>query len=554
MSWRITIVSEANVSPRPSVPATVSRARRYEAGGAAALGCAAVSVLFAVPAQACSCVQGSAQEAVDRGGTVVIVTRTDDTPNDGRGRGGPPVGTFRVKDFIGPEPPAELHGPLDTGASCAPYVAPGALAALSAGRGKDGEWTVGGCGSGYPIGPALQLAEGDPDSGEGGPAVAYAAGDFGTGRLAALDQDGRVVAWDRTPGRGTAVAVCPGSETLAAVGEAPLRRKPGAKADFTRLEPGPNEVTIHDAADLDLQRTITLGTASGEDVVALRCLDPAGELVDLVARYHGEREYDSRLVRVRDGKVTSVPLGAVSDAQAIADGFMVRDEGRDRTSFSRLGSDGRQTPVAQVDAGIEAWQVSPDGRTIAAYSYLGKKLRNTIVTLDVASGERLGKSPDRDYVTGLAWTASGELLARESKTYRQHPNRVFAFDRSLAERGEWPAVPSEWAGRFGALGHAAIVYGSGTPLTATLRAGSPLVADSKRLASATHVVPASDEAEFAVGPAGEQSADGLEVIVDDASGDPGLGTDTIATVAGTGAAAGLLAAVFAVRRRAQRAS
>lgn len=506
----------------------MGRMKRYLGVGAAALSSAAVSALWALPAHACSCAQGSAKEAVDRGGTVVIVTRTDGTPNDANGRGGGlPVGTFRVEKFIGPEPPAELRGELDTGASCAPYVVPGALAALSAGRGTDGEWSVFGCGSGYPLGPALQLAEGDPAPERGGLAVAYAAGEFGGGRVAAIDERGAVVAWDRTPGTGLLVGTCPEGKSIVALARTERQI----------------ELTIHDATDLAVRRSVPLDVASGQPVLALRCLDRTGTRVDVVTTDRVDNDYIGRLVRVRSGQVTSVALPGVSEAQALSDGFIVRD----RRTFSRLNSDGRLIPVASVDTGVERWLVSPDGRTMAAYSYLDP---STLVTLDVRSGDRLGERRGGDYVTGLAWTASGDLLVRESAKYRSHPNRVFAFDRTMTVQGEWPTVPGDWGGTFDAIGDAMIVYGSGTRLTSTPRVGAPVVANSFRTAAATHVVPASAGATFAFDPAAtsEPSSETAEVTIADHS-DTNLGAAAlVGTLVGVGAA-GLLGAAFAFRRR-----
>lgn len=105
---------------------------------------------------------------------------------------------------------------MNTGASCQPYVAPGALAALYFQR-KDAVWQLGSCSS-APLGEALQLAQGDPMVAEGGPPVAYVAGGYGRGRVTAVDREGRAVAWDRTAGSGGAVAVCPGGRTVVVAG------------------------------------------------------------------------------------------------------------------------------------------------------------------------------------------------------------------------------------------------------------------------------------------------------------------------------------------------
>ncbi len=529
----------------------MNRVLRYAAGGGAATACAAVSMLFAVPAHACSCALGSAKVALDAGGTVVIVTRTDATPNDANRPGSePPIGTFRVEDFAGPEPPKILRGPLDTGASCLPYVAPGAAAALSAGRGPDGEWTVSGCGNGYPLGEALQLMDGDPEPAEDGRPVAFVAGNFASGRLAAVDSAGTVVAWDRTPGSATLAAVCPGGETVVAGGRAP--RHTPAGADPRTFREGRAELTVHDADGLALRRQVGLDTGPGERVRALRCLDRAGRDIDLVATRNADQGgYDGRLVQVRGTAVSYRPIGDVADAHAVGDGFLVRDgDMRRGATFSRLDAAGRLTPVASLDESVELWKPSTDGRTIAASAYVGGDGRYRVIVLDVETGRQLGETPEGDWVTGLAWTSSSELLVREEAGYRTHPNRVAVYDRSANPQGEWRAVPGEWGGQFDALGETALVYGSGTRLTAYPKSGDPVVADSLRTAAATHVVAAFPDAAFT---ATDQSPPAttptpqpiVHTQADDASGISGTAL-TLAAAGGIGV--GLLA-VFGWRRR-----
>jgi hypothetical protein len=125
---------------------------------------------------------------------------------------------------------------------------------------------------------------------------------------------------------------------------------------------------------------------------------------------------------------------------------------------------------------------------------------------------------------------------------------VYSFDRTLGDRQRWGDVADEWAGRLAAVGEAAVVYGSGSRLTATPRSGSPLVARELRLAAGEHLVAVSD-AGFAT--RGGEPADGERVAVTDEPGTGGAPGLLVAALGGATAAVllGGAAGILLRRRR-----
>ncbi len=516
------------------------RAVRALSAGTVGLAALAGSILWAVPAEACSCGGGGGiPKTLPPDSAIAIVTRTDAGPAV-RAGSDVPIATFRVEDSIGSDVPEPLTGQMDTGASCQPYVAPGAIAALGFQK-KNGAWHLGSCSS-VDLGEALQRAQGDPVAAEGGPAVAYLAGAYGVGRVAAVDQAGRVVAWDKTTGYGDLVAACPDAKIVVVVGRTPAK-------DYEKRIP---ELTIHDAATLKVLRTVKLGTAPEQQPVALRCADPRGERVDLFVRDGSDENSPADVLTVRGSKVSGTDVGPGSDATATDKGFVVLVSERSKqVSVALVTPDGKRSTIAELPEleGSDRFAVSGDEGTVAVIGARSEPRVDALVTIDVESGKRLGEWTRKELsASGLAWTASDTLLLRDQNAYMPRSVPVRAFDRTLTERDTWPDVADEWGGRFTAVGDAAVVYGDGSLLTATPENGTPLVADSLRLAAATHLV-ALPGAEFAAGEATPEpsAAPSDEVTVADepSSIDTGLLTG-LGAVAAVG---GIAAAVVAGRLR-----
>ncbi len=525
------------------------RAARVLGAGTVGLAALAGSVLWAVPAQACSCASRDIDEELADGHALAIVTRTDKPPRYDA-REGLPVGTFRVLDSAGPRIPKALEGELDDGGSCQPSVAPGALAALIYER-KDGAWDLGSCAK-VELGQAVQRAQGDPVASKGGPAVAYAAGSYGSSRLVALDRLGNAVAWDQTPGDGDLVAVCPGGETVVAIGRTPRER-----VERVVRQQGPpyyekqvTALTVHEVTSLRVLRTVNLGQSFFEHHTALRCGDRDGKDVQVLSR-NGSDEDTANLLTVRDGKVESVNVGRTPAVLPVDEGFLVLDEDRSGgVSLALVRPDGKRTTIATVPDMPEAnpFAVSAGGRTVALYGYRAEPRGHTIVTVDADSGKRLGEwTRDRLEVGGLGWTASGELLVREARSEGERTSNVLAFDRTLTQRGTWPSVEHEWPVRFTAVGDSAVLYGYGSRPTAIPREGERVVAESLRLAATEHLV-AVDGAGFG-GDADPSEAASEPVTMSD---EPSLDAGLLTALAGGAAVAGIAAATVVGRRRSPR--
>jgi hypothetical protein len=515
---------------------------RALSAGAVGLAALAGSILWAMPAKACSCGLPDLDDALAEGHAVAIVTRTDDGSSKGGDPERLPVATFRVLDSIGPEMPGTLRGEMDTGGSCQPYVAPGSLAALVYKR-QDGKWYLGSC-AWTGIGSAVQRAQGDPVTATGGPAVAYAAGGFGNARLVALDRTGAAVAWDRTPGFGELVATCPGGRTVVAVGRAESVDGPYTD-NFA-------ELTVHDAVTLRVLRTEELGELTRTYGAALRCVDAGAERVQLLVN-EGSRAYHADLLTVGDGRVDRVDVGRASMAQAVDGGFVVLGgENTGAVSVALIRPDGRRSTITELPElrSAEMLAVSPDGRTVAVSgATAGEESQAAVVTVDARTGEGLGMfARDEFYATGLEWTRSGYLLVRDSRGYREPKATVHVLDRTSTERGTWPSVAGDAAGRFTAVGDAAVVYGYGSRPTVTPRQGVPLVVTSLRLASAEHLV-AVPGGQFATGGVTAEGSDRAsdEVRVADDPDRPSADARTLGVVGGVSAAA--LAAFMVLRRR-----
>ncbi len=514
------------------------RARRTLSAGTVGLAALAGSILWAVPAQACSCAPKDMDYELAAGNALAIVTRTDTGPR------GTPVGKFRVLESVGPKLPKTLEGRMDTGGGCMTYVAPGSLAALIYER-KDGAWDLGWCAD-VEFGKAVQRAQGDPVATQGGPAVAYAAGSFGSSRLVALDRVGNAVAWDRTPGEGQLVAVCPGEETMVSVGRTPSKVERVVRQQGERIEEPVTALTVHDATSLQVLRTVDL-ERSRYGYSALTCGDRDGERVQILDR---SGSHGPELLTVRGNKIERVDVGPVSAVQPVDGGFLVLDDnGTDGALLGLVRPDGRRTTVAQLpDLGLAgSLAVSPDGRTAAAFGSPSEG-RGTLVTVDADSGKLLGTlartKPD---VTGLAWTASGELLLRESRDSLD-PLPVLVFDRTLTEKNRWPSVAGAPAGMFTTIGDSAVVYGHGSRPTATPRDGEPVVAESLRLAATEHLV-AVDGAEFGDAEPSDASSD--EVALADEPDKRSLDAGMLTALGGGATAAGVAAAFVVGRRRNQ---
>ncbi len=447
-----------------------------------ALGVLGAVLVSAEPAHACSCNTRQVDEELRAGNAFAIVTRTDPDGIDA---------TFRVEDALGSDLPATLTGTVDGGISCYAQVAPGQVAALMferqgpqldepfASRG----WFLPVCPE-APLGDVLTRKFGQPRATSTEPVVAVAAGDFGGSSLVALDRRGEAVAWDRRPGAGQTVVVCPGARTVVAYSYP--------------AGPKPNEVTVHDAATLALRRTVPL--KGGAQVSGLSCADPRGDVVRMSVAFDDDTPEDDadRLEQwtVRGTDIHIDPAPERKRGLATAAGSLLPADGD--AGFDRLAPDGTRTELIRFDGPgeIGQWELAPDGVTVAVTLFPeGPEMENPpdapVVTFDARSGRVLGTWRTSEVPDALTWTPAGQLFVRTVPATATDPRAtartVHILDRTLHERARHPAG----SGYLMTVGESAVTYGK-SRILAIPATGLPRVLSEVRLAATVDLVGLSD--------------------------------------------------------------
>lgn len=429
---------------------------------AAALTACALAAVgpLADPAWACSCATRDLKEEAARGNAVVVATRTDP--------GGQGWAVLQVEEASDRTVPARLTARMDFGGGCETYLAPGEVGAFLYERRKGA--VESGCGE-VDLDRALLRAAGAPKAVPGGVPVAVVAGAFGGSRLAALDEEGRPVAWDGRAGFAERVAACPDGTTVAVAGRA------GELAG----EWGPLELSMHDSATLALRRSIALEPAPTDvfpnvRVFGLRCTGP--DRAQLVLQ---RGDLPAEFVTVNGDRTRATPLGEVEAAVPLRDGFLL-NVGEHAPTLVRVdGTGGRRTVVDLPDLdGLERMAVSPDGQSVAYVAY-DEEPGQAVVVRDLRTGADLGRWSDNEFsVSGLAWTGSGELLVRRWKEDATRTSPV-VLDHAARRIGSW--APVNGLGWFDTVGDHVVTYGSAR-LQAIPRTGPAQTASDPRLAGA----------------------------------------------------------------------
>ncbi|MGQ0843220.1 MAG: hypothetical protein ACT4QF_03700 [Sporichthyaceae bacterium] len=379
----------------------------------AAMALAAPVAWLGSPASAFSCAPVDVERKLASGSVLAVVTRTD---TDGGER------AFRVERREGGRLPASVAGHAEL-----PYDG---VAAVVVER-VEGRWIAATC-SKTDLGTTLDRFNGAPQATSTEPVAAVLAGRFGGSRLAAIDSRGEVVAWDRRPGEAVNLAVCPGGRTVVA-----------------HAYPDPNsadrELTVHDAATLDVRATLD-STAFGRGWVrGLRCTDPDGREVQAIVEDdspHGT----SRLVTVSQTDSTDRPLGYdAGDYPVDFDGFLDWTTDRSEPARSHLvhvSPDGNAREVAEFAGAtsVHRLAIAPDQSLAAAVLTVpgphefddvpgwGRMAPNTVVVFDPRSGAELARvHPDR-HAESIAWTRDGRLLVRTG-----HVNSAYDYRAGTLE-------------------------------------------------------------------------------------------------------------------------
>ncbi|MGQ0846471.1 MAG: hypothetical protein ACT4QF_20295 [Sporichthyaceae bacterium] len=411
---------------------------------AVGVGAVAVALLGPTPVPAAAdegCERVGLKEAVARGYEVVLVHNVsyeygDSTSLDVERAGDPSIpDRFLVAGV-------DQHCRFDIGAHSL-----GAIAVEL----SDGQWRKV-IGSQIGLDEALRHLEGPPSTRSHQPPVAVAVGDFAGARMGTLDRTGRVVAWDRRPGFGLAVAVCPGGERVASVG--------GATKDSL-------DISVHDVRTLAVERTVDVPGRGGE-LLAMACRDAAGDRVDFLVKKSRRGTQPGRLVTVRGGavQVRQIP-GLGYAATPTTDGFLVATESPEPPAIARLDADGGQQVLFRYEGetttntyapeyrfGPEDLKLSRDGRTLAVVEYENGGGYVYLSLHDSRSGQRLFRKSSV-FPGDIEWTRSGRLAFRSILEDRDRP--ILVFDESL--RGSLTRTTPH-GDFFAAIGNDMVAYGS----------------------------------------------------------------------------------------------
>lgn len=436
--------------------------------------------VLAGPAFACACGSADVDEELAEGNAVAIVTRIDDGATENA--------VFAVEQSWGAPLPPRLTGTVDF---CHVEIGTHEVAALVFRR-KSG-WVMPDCAE-ADLTSTLTRFQGEPRAVAGGPPIAVAVVDdrFIThdnyiaydNRLVALDAQARPVAWsDRVIGP-IEIAVCPGGSRIVTNGTAP---KPPDRSTGTKAVPS---IAVYDTATLKLLREVSLGRGNGA-VRAMRCVDPDATTIQLVHSKIAKGPDPLGLATVEGSKVrfAALPSGWAGAAVSptgirIRQGsktFVIDDEGRRRPlkSLARRGSDESA--------------LSPDGRTEALLEQptfddnFAVTAPGRLVTYDIRTGKRLGEWSVADFVGGLQWTDSGNVLVRTgawgARFRAFDPGTIVIFDRKLSARREYPGV----AGGLTPVGDG-LAYWGGSRLSIAGPSGDPRAVQNPRLAAITSLV------------------------------------------------------------------
>lgn len=432
------------------------RLRRMAAGFVVLAAVGTAPLLLAEPATACSCGLQAVADTLAAGSSVAVVTRSD--------HGAGSRATLTVEAEAGPDLPATLTTSVgNSGASCGFSLRPGHVAAVIVDRRGTG-WRVNSC---DVTGPAEALAHirGAPKPAAGGPAVAVASGDFGGSRLAGLDAEGRVVAWDGQSGTGSLAAVCPGGDTV---------------VDAGRGRDGNGQLSVHDSATLSPRRVIDLPRFRIAEHAALRCADPRGGRVEILtsaSRSHGQ------LVTVSGTDVTRVRLDPLESAAAVGDGFVAVTE--KSPTLVRIRTDGSRERLTELPHG-GALTLAPDERTVLVSGAVGGA--QVFRTVDLDSGATLGAwTAPVPFTAGATWIDAHTLAIRQAFEREHPPEQLLLFDRSLRETGRQALAPSAFTFRSGSVAGAIVTF-EGPRVTVAPGSPDPLVVAELRLARAQGIV------------------------------------------------------------------
>lgn len=243
------------------------------------------------------------------------------------------------------------------------------------------------------------------------------------------------------------------------------------------------ELAVYDLEGLRLRRTMPVPDTGDHGPRELECTDPSGEV--LRVRLGGNEDAQSSQLVLRGSNLAEeidTPQRLLHD-----DGTRViemdRDDPRASTELSN--------PLQFLQGVVPA----EDGRTAAGQTCgtsdgdVRSNPTARVVVFDRQTGEVRARWNPGVHVTQLAWSGSGDLVARiGNASHYSAPRRlgeVVRLDRDLRVLARAPGVPG---GSMAIVGDQTVFYG-GARIGATLAGGQTLVVEDLRLAATHALIP-----------------------------------------------------------------
>ena len=453
----------------------------------------ALALLPLTPAQACSCAWSDPRETLSKadgafiGEFVFSREATTPTPGGGISSGREVIYTFNVdEDFkVDLGDTVEIHSAAD-GAACGLEATPGSTYGLFIYLNDEQEWTSGLCSQIDP--DELRAAAAPLPEPDGvNPVRFLAGGAFGEGRMVALDEAGRTLAYGYGEDTTGWIDVCPGSQKNV---EIVYEYKERARLVVRRL------------SDFVVERTVTLpfdnwyeGRRPNPD--AVRCANEDASKVYVLGTTRAEPKSRSRLIEVTPDGISTVHYGnAFGGIITARRAFLAT--GRYARNITKVNlRNGHSKRIAGLKPFVSGLALSPDGKRLTAISArYGKPSYLHVITLATSRMKSLRVSgPDRVFAGKVVWQSPWRFVVLPSGGDNYH---AVTYNRRLKQLGRmrWDA--------YGGAVHNATAYGitwSGELIEAPLPDGPASVIATlvSRTLGALTVVPGNTSVEPATG-------------------------------------------------------
>jgi hypothetical protein len=262
-----------------------------------------------------------------------------------------------------------------------------------------------------------------PPNGKGPVALVLGA-ELGDVRLLTLDARGRTLAYGRGGGRTLLVSVCPGRGRL-------------VELVSTTSRTG-TLLVVRETRTLRMLRRQALRLPTFRYPQRLRCEDPVGASVVLLARGGRDSPTRSAVYRIRESRLRTIWEGSAYDA-ALGPSTAYLSAGRRGRQLLALDLSTRRVRlVAKLPATATMLEVDDGEAWLAAIGNRGAG-PSDIVTVELGSGRIRARAISRQQVQGqLAWLPTGRLLFLP--TWGAGPARIVDTTLRVRSRFAWNAA------------------------------------------------------------------------------------------------------------------